>query len=205
MGSPDTPPAVETLRLWDPLLRLFHWALALCVAAAWGLGHFGPDVMTLHFAFGYAVLGLLAFRLLWALVGPRPARLSSLIYGPSRMLRYLAHLFRRSPSGWRGHNPLGGLYILVLLTVLLAQGLTGLFADPEDYINTGPLAAQVPIGLSRTSLGWHDRLGNIIAGLVALHLAAIGFYRFWKHEDLIRPMITGKKTCLTDADAGPAA
>lgn len=203
MSSPDTLPVVETVRLWDPLLRLFHWALAFCVVFAWGLGMFGPDVMTLHFIVGYAVAGLLAFRLVWAVFGPRPARFASFVYGPAAILRYLRDVGARRPSGWRGHNPLGGLYILVLLSALAAQVLTGLLADPEDYINVGPLAGLVPPAVSRMALFWHDAIATALLGLVVLHLAAIGFYRVWKREDLIRPMITGWKTCVMPGpDAG---
>jgi cytochrome b len=193
MTGPDNK-AVERIRLWDPLLRLFHWTLAAVVTLAWGLGRFGPDRMALHFWLGYAVIALLAFRLVWGLVGPASARFSGLVHGPKATLAYAASLFRRKPSNWRGHNPLGGLYILVLLTVLALQVLTGLFADPEDYVNVGPLAGHVSIETARSALGWHGMLGNLLFGLVLLHLAAIVFYRLWKREDLVRPMLTGIKT-----------
>ena len=202
MSRPDTPPAVETVRLWDPLLRLFHWALALAVALAWTLGKFGPDVMTLHFIVGYGVTGLLAFRLVWAIVGPRTARFSSFVYRPAAILHYLRGMATRRPSGWRGHNPLGGLYVVVLLAALTVQVLTGLIADPEDYINAGPLAGLVPLSVSRMALSWHDTIATVLLGLVVLHLAAIGFYRVWKREDLIRPMITGWKTCAPESAEG---
>lgn len=204
MEYPVTPPAVEAVRLWDPLLRIFHWSLALCVAAAWGLGQFGPDRMTLHFFFGYAVIGLLAFRLVWAIVGPVPARFGGLLHAPRSILRYAWAMGRRQPSGWRGHNPLGGLFVIVLLGVLALQTLTGLIADPEDYMNVGPLAAHVPTALTRTALAWHAILATALLGLVALHLAAIAFYRLWKHEDLVRPMITGQKLCLPATAFTPA-
>ena len=73
------------VRLWDPLLRIYHWLLAFCVIAAWLLGQFGPANMWLHFWFGYAVIGLLVFRLVWGLVGPEPARFSHFITGPGKV------------------------------------------------------------------------------------------------------------------------
>ncbi|EEW26180.1 cytochrome b/b6 domain-containing protein [Rhodobacter ferrooxidans] len=197
MTSPILPSEpVETVVLWDPLLRVFHWALAISVAAAWGLGRFGPDQMTLHFWFGYAVIGLLAFRVLWGLFGPRRARFSSFIYGPRAVLAYLRKMGARKPSYWPGHNPMGGLFVIGLLAVLLAQVATGLIADPEDYINAGPLAGLVGTDTARTALGLHDILGNLLAAMVLLHVAVIYFYRLWKHEDLIRPMLTGRKAVL---------
>ena len=184
---------LETVRIWDPLLRLFHWALAICVTAAWGLGEFGPDVMTLHFWFGYAVLGLLGFRLLWGFVGPEHARFRHFFYGPLSIFRYLRGMFSRGPSYWPGHNPVGGVFVFVLLAVIGAQAATGLFSDPEDYINVGPLAGYVSSDNARSALSLHATLGWAVAGLVALHLAAIAFYARWKGENLVRPMITGRK------------
>ncbi|MBK5932785.1 cytochrome b [Rhodovulum imhoffii] len=200
MSSPSTETSrLETVRLWDPLLRIYHWLLAFCVIAAWGLGKFGPDVMTLHFYFGYAVLGLLAFRLVWGFIGPEHARFGNFAYGPFAILRYGVGMFRRRPSYWRGHNPLGGAFVFIILGVLLAQAVTGLFADPEDYINVGPLAEYAGSDGARQALAWHDLLGWWVLGLTALHIAAIGFYRRWKNEDLIRPMLTGVKTVRKEA------
>ena len=198
MSSPDTSfPAVETVevKVWDPALRIFHWGLAASVLAAWGLGQFGPDIMTLHFYAGYTVLGLLVFRLVWAFIGPAPARFASFVYGPREILGYAAVAWRRTPSYWRGHNPLGGLFILAVLLALFLQVATGLVLDPEDFVNAGPLADAVPNAISTgTAPSLHETLGNVILGLVVLHLAAIAFYKLWKHEDLIRPMLTGRKT-----------
>ncbi|MCO8144507.1 cytochrome b/b6 domain-containing protein [Rhodovulum tesquicola] len=189
---------IETIRVWDPLLRLFHWLLAIAVVGAWGLGKFGPNVMTLHFWFGYAVLGLLAFRLIWGFVGPEHARFGNFLYGPVSIGNYVIHMVRREPSYWRGHNPLGGFFVFVLLGVLAVHAGLGLIADPEDYVNAGPLAREVSTATSRTALAWHATLGWVVLGLVVLHVAAIGFYRKWKGEDLIRPMITGRKTVRKD-------
>ncbi|TCO72483.1 cytochrome b/b6 domain-containing protein [Rhodovulum euryhalinum] len=189
---------IETVRVWDPLLRLFHWSLAIAVTGAWLLGQFGPDVMTLHFWFGYAVLGLLAFRAVWGFVGPRNARFGSFIYGPVPIAKYLGHMFHRKPSYWPGHNPLGGLFVFIILGLIAVQAATGLFADPEDYINVGPLAEYVGTDAARTALSWHAILGWAVLAIVALHVAAIGFYNKWKGENLVRPMITGKKSVRKD-------
>ncbi|RDD68526.1 cytochrome b/b6 domain-containing protein [Paracoccus versutus] len=185
--------ATHVVRLWDLPLRIFHWALAVCVAGAWGLGKFGPDVMTLHFLFGYAVIGLLAFRLLWGFVGPRPARFRSCLHGPGAVLAYLRQLPARQPSFWPGHNPLGGLFVILLLAVLAVQVAAGLVANPQDYVNTGPLAGAVSARISRLGLALHDLLGKLVLPMVLLHVAAVLFYRLWKRENLIRPMITGWK------------
>ena len=188
-----TPPEAAETRLWDPLLRLFHWALALFFATSWILGQWGPAIMTWHFWSGYAIAGLLAFRLLWGLAGPRPARFAGFLRPPGEVWAYARTVLRREPSEWPGHNPMGGWWVAAVLAVLAAQVLTGLIADPEDFINAGPWAGYVSDAASRRALALHHDLSTVLLALVALHLAAVAFYRVWKREDLIRPMIHGRK------------
>lgn len=180
-------------RIWDPALRLFHWSLAALVIANWLLGKVGPTDMTLHFWLGYAILALLAFRLVWGLLGPGPARFAQFVRGPRAVFAYLRELPRPRPSHWPGHSPVGALAVLAMLGVLAMQATTGLFADPDDYINVGPLASHVDSATSRSALRWHHRGADLIFALVVLHIAVIAFYRLWKREDLVRPMITGWK------------
>lgn len=180
-------------RIWDPALRAFHWALAVLVIANWLLGKIGPADMTLHFWLGYGVIGLLVFRLIWGIVGPAPARFGQFMRGPRAILAYVAEMMQPQPSNWPGHSPVGALAVVAMLAILVMQVSTGLFADPDDYINVGPLASQVSSDMSRTALRWHNRGADLIFVLVVLHIAVIVFYRLWKREDLVRPMITGWK------------
>ncbi|MDO5648468.1 cytochrome b/b6 domain-containing protein [Paracoccus sp. (in: a-proteobacteria)] len=183
----------DKVRVWDPFLRIFHWLLAVLVIANWLLGQFGPAVMTLHFWLGYATLALIAMRIVWGFVGPETARFTHFIRGPGAVIDYARHMPERRPSHWFGHNPLGALSVVAILAILLFQIATGLVGDPDDYINIGPLAPYVSRATTRAAVGWHQWGANVILGLVVLHVAVILFYRLWKHEDLIRPMITGWK------------
>lgn len=185
---------VRKVRLWDPLLRGFHWLLAGFVVAAWCLGKFGPDKMTLHFWFGYVVTGLLLFRLVWGFVGPKPARFASFLRGPGAIMGYVRGMFLREPSHWPGHSPLGALSVIAMLAALAAQVSSGLISDPDDYINIGPLASYVSPAMRSQAVGWHETGANVILILVLLHVAVILFYRVWKREDLVGPMLTGDKT-----------
>jgi cytochrome b len=187
------PQDTEERRVWDLGVRVFHWALTLFVVASWLLGQFGPAIMTLHFQSGYVILGLLAFRLAWGFVGPRHARFSDFLAPPGAVLRYLGTVWRREPSYWPGHNPLGGWAVAAMLALLLAQALTGLFADPDDFINRGPLAAWVPQSWAFAAAGLHHALSDWVTAVIVLHVGAIVFYKVWKREDLVRPMITGRK------------
>lgn len=191
-------PSSEKIKVWDPLLRGFHWLLAFFVIAAWCLGQFGPLKMTLHFWCGYVVIGLLAFRLIWGFIGPRSARFSSFVTGPGPILAYLRGFTSREPSHWPGHNPLGALSVIAMLAVLAAQVSTGLISDPDDYINVGPLAKYVSSAARSKAVGLHHLGGSIILILVLLHVAVILYYRFWKHEDLVKPMVTGWKDTRQD-------
>lgn len=186
------------IRLWDPALRLFHWLLVACVVAAWGLGRFGPDIMTLHFYFGYAIAALLGFRLIWGLVGPVTARFTHFMHGPGTTARYLQTMFVRKPSYWAGHNPVGALAAFGLLGLLIAQVATGLVADPDDFVNVGPFASLVGYDNAVLATRIHNLLANLLLALVALHVTAIAFYKLWKREDLITPMITGMKWVKKD-------
>lgn len=194
----DLPPGVEKARIWDLGLRLFHWALVICVVTGWMLGRFGPSIMTLHFYAGYAVIGLIAYRLIWGFVGAPAARFSQFIFGPVATLRYLREFVKRKPSFWPGHSPMGALSVFALLAVLIFQTTTGLFADPDDFINTGPLASYVTTETAQDMARLHYRGSLAILALVLLHLGAILFYKFWKHENLVRPMITGWKLVRRD-------
>lgn len=191
--APTAGRGPQRVRVWDPALRAFHWLLAGLVTANWLLGQFGPSKMTLHFWFGYAIIALLVFRLVWGLIGPREARFVTFIRGPGAVMDYARGFFRRSPSNWVGHNPMGALSVVAMLVVLSVQVVTGLISDPDDFINVGPLAGEVSRATSKAAVGWHELGGTIILILVLLHVATILWYRFWKREDLVRPMLTGWK------------
>lgn len=187
------PAQAQRVRVWDPFLRVYHWLLAALVIANWVLGHYGPAVMTLHFWLGYAILALVAARIVWGFIGPEPARFSSFLPRPRTLVTYMRGFFRRSPSLWPGHNPMGALSVLAILGLLLWQVGSGLISDPDDFINIGPLASEVSRATSRSAVAWHKTGATLIMWLVILHVAVIFYYRIWKNEDLIRPMITGWK------------
>ncbi|MCI2394426.1 cytochrome b/b6 domain-containing protein [Aliiroseovarius sediminis] len=185
-------------RIWDPLTRVFHWSLVVVVVTGWYLGRFGPTVMSLHYYMGYAVAGLLVVRLFWGIWGPKPVRFWSFIYGPRTTWNYIKNITKRTPSHWPGHNPVGALSVFAILAVLAAQIGTGLIADPDDFVNVGPLASWVEFDTARWAAGTHRLLSKILLALVVLHVGAILYYRFWKREDLVRPMITGWKEVRKD-------
>ncbi|EME71508.1 cytochrome b [Paramagnetospirillum caucaseum] len=186
-------------RLWDLPTRLFHWFLALAIVAASVSGQLGGGLMTLHGRIGLAVVGLLAFRLAWGLVGSTYARFGQFFPTPARIRAYL-----RGEWQGTGHNPLGALSVFCLLGVLIAQAATGLFAN-DDIAFTGPLYDLAGKARSNGLTAIHHLLSKLVYVLVALHLAAVAFYAFARKQNLVRPMLTGRKAGTGEPARGGGA
>lgn len=178
-------------RVWDLATRLFHWSLVALVAAAVITAQLGGNALEWHFYCGYSILALLVFRILWGIAGARYARFSSFKLHPSS---FFAHL--RASKPYAGHSPLGSLSVLVILLVLLAQAVSGLFAN-DDIASEGPLAKLVAKQVSDRFSWFHAELNSVVIYcLVGLHVAAIAYYFFFQRENLVKPMITGDKEGL---------
>jgi len=182
-----TGPAPVKQRVWDLPTRLFHWSIVLLVALAWWTGE--TEEYDFHLWVGYAALFALTFRILWGLFGSSTARFSAFVRGPAAVIRYLRDRFSW-PSA--GHSPLGALSVVALLALLIFQVVSGLFAADEDGLVNGPLASFVSIDLSDAITELHEEAFNILLALIALHVAAILFYRLVLRKKLLGPMITGR-------------
>jgi cytochrome b len=197
-------PGLTQEKIWDPVSRLWHWVLVLCVTISWSFGKFMSfDNIQWHFYLGYLVLGLMLFRSLWGFVGPSPVRFRALLPTPTVLWHYLRHVGKREPSGIPGHNPLGAISVILMLLAISAQAISGLFIVSDDFFESGPLASFVSESTANRLNWWHHLNANFILILVVLHLGAILFYLLWKRENLVRPMITGWKWVKRDADKQP--
>jgi cytochrome b len=182
---------MHTIRVWDLPTRLFHWLLAACVVGLIVTGSIGGNWMNWHLRLGYAVLTLLLFRLVWGFVGGHWSRFGSFVYAPSSLLAYLKG--RGKPEHQVGHSPLGALSVFGLLLILAAQVGTGLISDDEIAF-FGPLVRFVSGETVSLATGYHKDIGKVLVlALVALHLAAIAYYKWVKKQALVRPMIDGDK------------
>jgi cytochrome b len=178
-------PALSRIRVWDLPTRLFHWALVICVVGAYVTVKLGGLWMDWHTRFGMAALALIAFRLIWGLLGPRYARFSQFVRGPRTVLRYL----RNDLPPAAGHNPLGACSVIALLLVIGVQASSGLFAN-DDVLTAGPLAFLSDAWSSRMT--WlHNANEWVIIALVGLHVAAIAWYQLVLRKNLGGPMIHG--------------
>ena len=180
--------------VWDPATRLWHWLLAASVATGWVLGEFRTfSIMQWHIYLGYLTGGLLLFRYAWGWAGPAPVRHRTLFASLRDVPAYVRRVGRRRPSGVAGHNPLGALSVIAMVLALTAQVVTGLFSEDDALFFSGPLAPEVSSGVVDTMTGYHHLFATVVLVLVALHVAAILFYLVWKREDLVTPMLNGRK------------
>ena len=178
----------KTIRVWDLPIRLFHWLLVLCIAGSLISINLSDAAIEYHAYFGYSILTLLIFRIIWGFVGSRHARFASFFPTRTAIQNYLQG---KSPR-ILGHNPIGALSVFALLFVLSVQVFTGLFVDDEIAFQ-GPLAKFVPNTVVSLFSEIHEGNQVLIYTLIAIHIAAILFYKKFKGEDLIKPMISGDK------------
>lgn len=180
------------IRIWDLPVRLVHWSFAVLVPALWWTAE--NRQIGLHVTLGLIMLGLLLFRLMWGLIGSSTARFSSFVKGPAAIRAYLGGLRSGGGAHVIGHNPLGALSVLALLGALALQVGLGLFAQDHDATSYGPLNFLVGYDTGKAVSEVHEAVFNVILALVALHLAAILYYRFVRHDNLVTPMITGRRS-----------
>jgi cytochrome b len=196
-----TPSGSCVVRVWDLPTRLFHWLLALAVAAQLITGKVGGGAMPWHFRIGYCIFALIAFRIVWGLVGGYWSRFASFVYGPASVLRYLRDQALSGDHFQVGHNPLGSASVFAMLVMLALQVATGLVAD-DEIANVGPLNRYVSSAFALSATAWHKGPGQaLILLLVVLHVGAIAFYAWRKDQNLVRPMVGGDKVLDAPAPA----
>ncbi|MBP9713246.1 MAG: cytochrome b/b6 domain-containing protein [Sterolibacterium sp.] len=177
-ASTECPAQAETVRVWDPLVRIFHWSLVLAFFSAYALGDDGGEW---HQIFGFTVLGLVTFRLLWGLVGTQYARFTSFVPSPRKLIAYLQDLLAHREARYLGHNPAGAAMIVALLLMLIGTGSTGWLLTTDAYWGSEAMEEV------------HEALANGTLLLVGLHVAGVVFSSLRHRENLLRAMMSGRK------------
>lgn len=179
--------------VWDGAIRLFHWVLAalFCLSAYSAFQDKFGIYADMHFYAGYTILILVVWRILWGFVGSDTARFSSFVRSPAAAFRHLRQMVGGLPYRAVGHNPLGGLSVILMLILLLVQAIMGLFAT-DGMIFSGPLSGEVTSSLSSSLTSWHALLGRILIGVVVFHVVVVLLYWLFKRANLIWPMISGR-------------
>lgn len=175
--------STQRILVWDIPTRLFHWLLAGSFAGAW-LTSESERLAAIHVGCGYALLGLIGFRLIYGLVGSRYARFSEFVRGPGAVIDYLKSLLSGQPQRFVGHNPAGAVAIVLLLVLGLATGASG-FAMYNEL--GGEWLEDV-----------HEACANAMLAVVILHVLGVIASSVLHKENLARAMVTGRKEGAPD-------
>jgi len=171
--------AVEKTKIlvWDAPTRVFHWLLALSFAGAYATSE-GRGLMGVHLTLGYTMVGLVAFRVIWGLIGTRYARFSNFVRGPATVARYASDMLSPKADHSVGHNPLGAVSIVLMLLCTLAIVYSGWV-----YFNGGVHALK----------SLHEGAAALMATVVAVHVAGVVLASLMQGENLVRAMFNGRK------------
>ncbi len=184
------------VRIWDLPTRVFHWLLAALVVFSFTTGKLGGNWLEWHFRSGYSILALLLFRVFWGFAGSHYARFANFLPSPSRAWRVIRGREPSTVPASAGHSEIGTLSVYALLIVLAVQASAGMFTNDGTFTE-GPWVKFVSSATSDRLSTIHYYNGWLVAGLTALHVAAIMFYLLARREDLLTPMLTGDKLGLT--------
>ena len=178
--------------IWDLPTRLFHWALVVLIALQFATAEFGFLSMEWHYRFGWAALALIVFRIAWGFAGSQTSRFADFVRGPAVVMRYAKAMFSTNPQMHIGHNPLGGWSVLAILACVLVQAVSGLFTS-DGIDEDGPFVDAVSSATVKLATKLHHLGETVLIALIALHVAAVLLHWLVKRDNLIVPMITGRK------------
>ncbi|HCM47324.1 MAG TPA: cytochrome B [Colwellia sp.] len=177
--------------IWDLPLRIFHWSFAVTILASWYTAEQGADLVEIHIKLGFFALFLIVFRLLWGLIGPKHSRFSQFVPSPKTLLSYLRK--SQSDKAIPGHNPLGAMMVILMILLISVQAVSGLFIN-DDVFSSGPYYGSISNELEKVMRFLHHNTFDFMIAAIGLHLAAVAYYWRVKKQNLVLPMITGKKT-----------
>ncbi len=181
LSGSQHPPAADSAkaRVWDPFVRVFHWLLAAGFVVNYlELVREGKSA---HQIVGYVMLGLVAARMVWGLIGPRHARFAEFVRAPRQVAAYLLRVARHRDERHVGHNPAGGIMVVALLATILLVGLTGWLGTTDWFFGSDFMEEA------------HEVAANALLALVILHVLGVA-HASWRHrENLVLSMLTGRK------------
>lgn len=169
--------------VWDLPVRFFHWSLALSFATAYVTSE-SERWQLIHITSGYVLAALIAFRLIWGMIGSRYARFSEFVRGPGAVKGYLLGLLRLRPPHYTGHNPAGALAVLALLSL-------GLLTAASGWANFNEIGGKLLEEL-------HEGAANIMLAVVGIHVAAVLLTSLLHRENLVASMLSGFKRGSAD-------
>jgi cytochrome b len=194
------PKSHHHVAIWDLPTRIFHWALVLLVAInLFFISPNGGATTVIHFVSGYAIAGLILFRLAWGFIGSPRSRFADFLHRWPVVKAYGERLRRFDPPHSVGHNPLGGWMIALLLTMLGAMITTGLFAASRRA--AGLLAGVIPLQAAALAGELHKLISNLLIALIVVHILGVAVDWFLTGDNLVKAMLTGRKRLPVEAAA----
>lgn len=173
----------QTVKVWDPVVRLFHWGTVIGFATAYLAAE---ENQTIHEWSGYAVLALLGIRIVWGLIGSKHARFSDFLKSPATVVGYLKAIRHGHPRRYLGHNPAGGAMVMALMLGIVMIGMSGFLMTTDRF----------------WGIDWvrelHELAVNATLILIGLHLGGVWLASRQHSENLVLAMLTGRKARETD-------
>jgi cytochrome b len=182
MNSTETE--ITNVKVWDWPVRVFHWTLAASVIGAYVTGE-SEDFERLHHTLGWVAAGLIAFRVVWGLVGTRYARFTEFVRPPKAVWAYVKSLRSDQPQHFVGHNPVGAVAVIVLMGLTALSVCTGWLALADDAAEWVEEA--------------HEIAANTLITLVLVHVIGVLWSSRTHGENLLKAMLTGRKTAPSEA------
>jgi len=175
------------VKVWDVLVRFFHWSLV----SAFFIAFITEDeLMNVHSWAGYLIAGLLAVRFLWGFIGSKHARFSDFIYSPKVIFQFMKETYKRRAQRYLGHNPAGGAMVIALMLSLLLTTLSGIVLF--DVINPNTVSDFWYEALEES----HEFLANFTLLLVILHVSGVIAESYLHKENLVKSMFNGYKRTM---------
>jgi cytochrome b len=168
----------QTVKVWDPLVRIFHWSLVIGFAAAYASGE---EWDLFHEVAGYGIVALLSIRVLWGFFGTRYARFRNFLYRPRVILTFLRESLQFKAPRYLGHNPAGGAMVIALLVVIFSTCISGILLTTDTYRHAEWLKEL------------HEVVANGTIVLVVFHIGGVLLASIEHKENLVKSMFTGKK------------
>lgn len=171
-----------TEKLWDPVVRLFHWSLVFIFFANYFFNEEGDDW---HQWLGYAAVAWLVVRFVWGFFGRGAARWADFFPTPARLSTHVRALMRGEAYHRMGHSPLGGLVMILMMLCILMLGITGYMMQEIDYFWGEDWVEDL-----------HGWIANSLLALVVVHVCAALFESYRLKENLPLSMVTGNRRKL---------
>ena len=193
VADAESRAAEDTIPVWDPLVRLFHWGLVAAIVLALITSLLLPPTwVSLHIIAGTTAVALVAVRVVWGWLGPSYARFASFVRRPGEVLAHARELMNTSAPRHLGHNPLGGAMIVILLMAVALLAITGVVVLGGS-LKSGPLAFATPFAAGEVARALHQLIAYGLIALIVLHVGGAIFESRRTDENLVRAMIDGRK------------